>query len=355
MADVVVEEEKPCFLRKRTTQLNMADRLGYRLEGNLKFVNTLGFEAETMCCRFNNGGKLLAIGLSNGTVKIFSTEAKSITYSIPSPTTNGNLPVTSLRWKPSAGKDVQMYGDIILATYASGETRRWHVSSGKCLHTHKEDTQMLSCSYSSKGDHAIVSGSNGKIYMFDEGTGTILNVLEPSTNSEVMDGHMMRVFSLQFSPQDDDVFVSGGWDDTIQWWDTRISAKHSIKKISGPHICGEALDIEPSSMQMVAASWRKANNLQIFDFGTGKEIKSIPEDFTKTMLYCAQWKGRDSLVCGGSHSNMLRTIDFASSQTTGRVLNIPGAVYSVDHNRLSHNPVVAFCSEKSVLLVQDSV
>ena len=27
---------------------------------------------------------------------------------------------------------------------------------------------------------------------------------------------MMRVFSLQFSPQDDDVFVSGGWDDTIQ-------------------------------------------------------------------------------------------------------------------------------------------
>lgn len=41
MADVVVEEEKPCFLRKRTTQLNMADRLGYRLEGNLKFVNTL--------------------------------------------------------------------------------------------------------------------------------------------------------------------------------------------------------------------------------------------------------------------------------------------------------------------------
>ena len=31
-----------------------------------------------------------------------------------------------------------------------------------------------------------------------------------------MDGHVMRVFSLQFNPSDDNVFVSGGWDDTIQ-------------------------------------------------------------------------------------------------------------------------------------------
>ena len=69
-----------------------------------------------------------------------------------------------------------------------------------------------------------------------------------------------------------------------QWWDTRISNKHSIKKISGPHICGESLDIEPNSMQMVVASWRKQKNLQVFDFGSGKEMKSIPEDFTKTMV-----------------------------------------------------------------------
>ena len=42
-------------------------------------------------------------------------------------------------------------------------------------------------------------------------------------------------------------------------------------------------------------------------------------------------------------------------QTTGRVLNIPGAVYSIDNDRVGHNPVVAFCTEKNVLLVQDTM
>ena len=55
----------------------------------------------------------------------------------------------------------------------------------------------------------------------------------PSVNNEVMDGHVMRVFALQYHPQDDQVFVSGGWDNTIQWWDTRTSERYSIKKISG--------------------------------------------------------------------------------------------------------------------------
>jgi len=63
-----------------------------------------------------------------------------------------------------------------------------------------------------------------------------------------------------------------------------VSDKYSIKKIFGPHICGESLDIDANTMLMVAASWRKHQNLQVFDFGTGKEVKSIPEDFNKTMV-----------------------------------------------------------------------
>lgn len=351
---IVVTDEKPCLFRKRTTNLNMVERMGYKMEGNIKFLNLLGFDAETMCCKFNENGKMLAIGLAKGSIKVYSMESKSITYIIPSPKTNNNLPVTSLRWKP-AGKDVQQYGNVLMATYASGEIRRWHVTTGQCLHLDKEDAQMLACSFSSKGDYSVVSGSNGKLYLYDEEIGKQISVMEPSTNTDIMDGHMMRVFSVQFNPWDDHVFVSGGWDDTIQWWDTRVSEKHSIKKISGPHICGESLDIEPNSMLMVAASWRKQHNLQVFDFGTGKEVKAIPGDFHKSMLYCAQWKNRDSIICGGSHGNMLRMVDYSSSQTTGRLLEIPGAVYSVDHNRSSHNPVVAVCTDTNCILVQDTL
>ncbi len=31
-----------------------------------------------------------------------------------------------------------------------------------------------------------------------------------------MDGHTMRIFVTQFHPDDDNIFVSGGWDDTVQ-------------------------------------------------------------------------------------------------------------------------------------------
>ena len=37
-----------------------------------------------------------------------------------------------------------------------------------------------------------------------------------SSSHLVMDGHMSRVFSVQYTPGQDDEFLSGGWDDTVQ-------------------------------------------------------------------------------------------------------------------------------------------
>lgn len=37
-----------------------------------------------------------------------------------------------------------------------------------------------------------------------------------STSFLTMDGHMMRIFSVLFYPNDNHVFLSGGWDDTMQ-------------------------------------------------------------------------------------------------------------------------------------------
>ena len=47
----------------------------------------------------------------------------------------------------------------------------------------------------------------------------------------VMDGHMGRVFSLKYHPSDPRVLVSAGWDDTVQFWDTR--SKHSVRYTLG--------------------------------------------------------------------------------------------------------------------------
>lgn len=37
-----------------------------------------------------------------------------------------------------------------------------------------------------------------------------------SSSHLIMDGHMMRVFATQFVPGDDNVFLTAGWDDTVQ-------------------------------------------------------------------------------------------------------------------------------------------
>ena len=45
-----------------------------------------------------------------------------------------------------------------------------------------------------------------------------------------MDGHMSRVYALKFHPSDTKILLSGGWDDTVQFWDTR--QRHSIRYVT---------------------------------------------------------------------------------------------------------------------------
>ncbi|XP_057295816.1 uncharacterized WD repeat-containing protein alr3466-like [Hydractinia symbiolongicarpus] len=341
-------EEKPGVYKKRSSLVDGKHHVV--LEGNMKFINSMDFPAEVMCCRYDNQGKLLALGLSNGIIKIYSTESKSIVYSLHS--TDENLPVTCVRWKPDSA--IQSYGNFLLAVYASGTVRQWHVSTSKCVHSHTENVQMMACAFNNSGSNFVVGRSDGRINLYDTDTSTVVMVMEPSMNSEIMDGHVMRVFAVQFNPEDKNVFVSGGWDDTIQWWDSREKGGYSIKKITGPHICGEGLDIQHGTLNMLAASWRKQNNLQVFDFGTGKLIKEIPSDYNKSMLYCAQWLGRESIVAGGSHANSMRYIDINSLQTIGSALNLPGACYSLDH-KTTHHPHVAVCASKTLYIVQDTM
>lgn len=37
-----------------------------------------------------------------------------------------------------------------------------------------------------------------------------------SSSHLVMDGHMSRVFAVKFIPDEDFIFTSAGWDDTVQ-------------------------------------------------------------------------------------------------------------------------------------------
>lgn len=61
-----------------------------------------------------------------------------------------------------------------------------------------------------------------------------------------------------------------------------------FRKIFGPHVCGDALDILPSNRNILTGSWRKNNTLQIWDYNTGKQLKDIAVDETYSSMVSAR-------------------------------------------------------------------
>ena len=80
-------------------------------------------------------------------------------------------------------------------------------------------------------------------------------------NREEMDGHRNRIHAIRSHPSMESIFLTGGWDDTIHYWDQRT--QNSQKHFSGPHICGDALDIVEHHQVILTGSWRRDSTLQV--------------------------------------------------------------------------------------------
>ncbi|KAL8577541.1 hypothetical protein ACOMHN_023514 [Nucella lapillus] len=170
---------------------------------------------------------------------------------------------------------------------------------------------------------------------------------------ERMDGHVCRVFAVQYNTNHPHVFISGGWDDTVQYWDDRQN--HSIKKFHGPHICGDALDIDPGHNHILTGSWRRSAVLQIWDFAMAAKIKDVPQDsILDSRLYCAQWLGKDSIICGGNDHNLARMIDRGTLNTTGFLVDLPQGVYCMDQDGHPTRPRIVVGSSHYVYRLQVS-
>jgi len=123
-------------------------------------------------------------------------------------------------------------------------------------------------------------------------------------------GHSSRVLAARFAPApcgDGNLLVSGGWDNTVQFWDLR--AGHAVRLIYGPHICGDALDMEPRGKLLLTGSWREDEPLELWDFGTGKRVEALPwrsEGSSPSpccLLYAARFSrdpAASMIVAGGS-------------------------------------------------------
>uniref|UniRef100_A0A803K453 Anaphase-promoting complex subunit 4-like WD40 domain-containing protein n=1 Tax=Xenopus tropicalis TaxID=8364 RepID=A0A803K453_XENTR len=306
---------------------------------------------EVMSCQFNPSGTLLAVGLTRGTIQIYSLANGNCVHSLKDNQTAANqLPVTAIRFLPGR-QDSQ--GDLLLATYAGGQVKFWHISTQTCVRTLSEGRQTLTVAISPSGGQFLTAGSTDDINVYDTDTATCVSVCQPSSSHKLMDGHRSRIFGLAFHPTNEESFISGGWDNTVQFWNT--GEKHSLGKISGPHVCGDSLDIDPQTNQILIGSWRKEENLQVWDYNARQKIQTVPNDFRgPSRIYSSRWLGAGHMIAAGSDINMCRVIDRSTLMTRGCLVDLPGGVYSLDVScsAAQSTPLIAVTSSQSVFLLR---
>ncbi|XP_041435124.1 WD repeat-containing protein wdr-5.2 isoform X2 [Xenopus laevis] len=304
-----------------------------------------------MSCRFSPSGSLLAVGLNSGTVQVYSVSDGNCVYSLKDhQTTTSHLPVTALTFLSGRHNS---QGDLLLATYAGGQVKFWHISTQTCVRTLTEDRQTLTVAVSPSGSHFLTAGSTDEIFVYDTESAMRMNVCQPSSSHKLMDGHRSRIFGLTFHPSSEESFISGGWDNTVQFWNT--GEKHSLGKIFGPHVCGDSLDIDPQTNQILTGSWRKEENLQIWDYNSRQKIQTVPNDFRgSSKIYSCRWLGAGHMIAAGSDINMCRIIDRSTLMTRGCLVDLPGGVYSLDVSCSTAQaaPVIAVTSSQSVFLLR---
>ena len=326
--------------------------LGPQIDGHLRLLSTIDCgDATVMCCQYHRNGTILAIGLSDGLVKIYDPDTMTLLFTLSDPETQTkHLSATSLRFIPTSVETANTR-NLLLVTYASGLVKIWHFSSQSSVFAVSEERSTLCSAFNPEGNKFITGGADSLIEIYDLETRKRLRSCERSDARDKMNGHRWRIFALKYHDVRPHNFISGGWDDTVQFWDDR--QKHAIRRFFGPHICGDGLDIDTVHDHILTGSWTKNHQLQVWDFASGNLITHVPTDPTNSsLLYCAQWHGKDYMLCGGCERNTAKVVDRGSLNTVGQITNLEHGVYCLDNTKNGSNPKFAVGAGSSVYIMQ---
>ncbi|XP_037081120.1 uncharacterized WD repeat-containing protein C227.12-like [Pollicipes pollicipes] len=328
----------------------MGDGKDVRAEGSVKIASTITTSAEIMCCRFSNNGVHLAVGTVSGGTSIYSTDdvASHVVLLQDHDTLERSMPVTCARFVPVPEPKPST---VLLNAYGDGLVKFWRYMSGECLQTLDVDEQVLALSFDCLGKYFQLAGEDGAIRVFDAATSRLAGRLHASADHALNDGHRSRVFALAAHPHTPHELLSAGWDNTVQFWDMRHP--HAVRRIYGPHICGEGLSIDPISNRVVTASWRRRQALQVWDYGSGELITDIQPDSHESMQTGAQFMGQDYLAASGGFVNLVRMIDCRAFVTVGSIRNVPQSVRCQDVSVCADKqfPRIAACFGSEALLI----
>ena len=314
---------------------------------DIKLVDGKPPYGECFSSSFSEDGAFLACGYSNGHVNIFNLKEPK---SAPVKFCAASYPVTSVKWN-NKKKTTLLVGS------ADGYLGHWHSTSGKILHSMKEvDNSINSVCYSHDYKNFISAGNDICVRLYDENMKTLITTMKPYKFNEP--GHTGRIFCCKFFPNDSSTIYSGGWDKTIQFYDTR-SGKVA-NSIYGPEICGDSIDM--NGYTLASGAWSTNEQIQLWDIRTLKcicnvywENKSV---YYPTYIYSVKFnvrKDRKFLSVGAVNKPLFRIFDMNSFNSYDglKETNVPTpilgsgenyqACFSTDFAKISSNKELFCC------------
>lgn len=224
-----------------------------------------------LCVRFSPDDAFLAAASERGPIYIYNVATGKEGFRL---NRGGLHPVKQVCWRPERSDASLRTRGVLVGVSTAGVLQQWHVTSARCLSEFgpdDEDCQLFCVDYSPDGTQIVAGGLHHELLVYDEETKKQTLSLQ-SGDSLTTAGHSSRIFAARFS--DCCTVLSGGWDNSIQFWDLRVG--HAVRAIYGPHICGDSLDISSDKRHILTGSWRPKEALEIWDIGTGRREETIP-------------------------------------------------------------------------------
>lgn len=267
----------------------------------------------------------LAVGYGDGSIEIVSSKNGKKDLDIKKPK-HHQFATSCLRFHPK-----QVF--LFLAASAAGTVHLCSRIDGTCEEiVTEQNNQIFALSFNNDGRQFATVGSNCDVHVYDTNTVKMLHNFEGykyDCPDQDVAGHARRIFALKYHPDHEDVFITGGWDNALKVWDIRTK-DGLAKTISGPHICGDGLDIK--GLQILTASWRATDALEIYDFAMNRRVKAIPfsDNVSGEFLYGARYCENDVVVAGGSGTNSMKAIHLPSEKEIGEISLGDHPVQTVD-------------------------
>ncbi|KAF2895757.1 hypothetical protein ILUMI_10417 [Ignelater luminosus] len=295
-------------------------------DGNINIVSAIETTKDILCCKYTEDFECLAVGFTDGMVRLFKTNtAECVQTMFDLETQQNTAPATCIQHRP-VSKNYPIT-NCLTCTYANGCVKCWNYNFGQCIYTIREKRQTFGVTYHPRLPKFVTYGDDLKIYLYDEESRTQERILS-SEAPGTADGHVSRIFAACFNPRSNHEFITGGWDDVVQFWDLR--QPHALRRLSGLHICGEGLDISAKGTEILTCAWQRENPLQLWDYGSGELIVTIEPDIHESLLYCGKYINKDYILVGGTDKNIVRVVDLHSYTTASSINGLPGGIYCVD-------------------------